>query len=202
MKINMVKTGLMALAMAVSSAATAQDFSYSYIEGGFGKLDEGDAIFANGSFAVAPNWSIVGGLEIGSYDLGYGNDADTLLLEGGAQFNQQLDAGLSVHFGAKLLYAEYEYDTPRFCNGFFCYGGTYSDDDIGVIGNAGVRFQVHPKIQLEGDVKVSSNDALADDGLGFQGAARFYVAPNFSIAPGFAVDTELDGPYVGLRFDL
>ena len=75
-------------------------------------------------------------------------------------------------------------------------------DDTGFVANAGMRFKVQPKIELEGDLKYTSNDLLVDDGIGIQAAARFYLNDQFSIAPGLAMDTEFDGLFVGVRYDL
>ena len=74
-------------------------------------------------------------------------------------------------------------------------------DDTGLVASAGLRFRVQPKIELEGDVKYLTNDIL-HDGLGAQVAGRFYIDPRFSVAAGVAVDTEMDGLFVALRYNL
>jgi hypothetical protein len=192
MKTTFVKAGLLALAMGVSATAGAATFNYNYVEGGFGELDnDGDAFFLKGAKDLNPNWGLVGGLYFGDAD----PNIDFTAFEFGAQYHQPLKSNLSFHAGAQILHVEVDFDHPVF-------GTKISDDDTGIIANAGLRFQVQPKFQLEGDVKFSSNDMLPDDGLGLQIAARFYIDPRLSIAGGVASDTELDGLFVGLRYDL
>ncbi|HEX4869541.1 MAG TPA: hypothetical protein VFV15_02295 [Moraxellaceae bacterium] len=191
MSVKLFKTAALALALGMSGAASAADFSYNYVEAGFGELDnDGEALFVNGAFDVAKNIGLVGGLYIGDVD----PNVDVTGLEFGAQFHQTLKSNLSFNAGLKLLHIEAEFDHPVF--------GSQDLDDTGFIANAGLRFQVQPKIQLEGDLKYSSNDLLDDDGFGAQVAGRFYLDNRFSIAPGLAMDTEFDGLFVGLRYDL
>lgn len=191
MRANLIRGGLLALALAASGSAAAAGINYNYIEGGFGELEgDGDALFFNGAFDISKNVGLVGGLYFGDYD----PNVDITGIEFGAQYHQPLKSNLSFHAGIKVLHIEAEWNHPVF--------GGYEEDDTGLIANAGLRFQVQPKIQLEGDLKFTSNDMLVDDGIGAQVAARFYLDQNFSIAPGLAVDTELDGIFVGLRYDL
>ncbi len=202
MKTAVVKAGLLALAMGVSAGASAQSFNYNYVEGGFGELDDGDAVFVNGAMDINKNWGIVGGLEVGSLDIPYG-DADVTLLEIGAQYHDQVKSNFSVQAGLKLLYADVEFDfDPCPGMGFPSCKSSGSDDEIGLVGNVGGRLQVQPRLQLEGDIKLIANDALEDDGLGLQGAVRYYFDPKLSVAGGLAIDTELDGLYINLRYDL
>lgn len=192
MPANLIRGGLLALALAASGSAAAAGFNYNYVEGGFGELEgDGDALFFNGAHDINKNVGLVGGLYLGDYD----PNVDITGLEFGVQYHQPLKSNLSFHTGIKILHIEAEWNHPVWGNG-------YEADDTGLIANAGLRFQVQPKIQLEGDLKFSSNDMLVDDGIGLQVAARFYLDQNFSIAPGVAIDTELDGIFVGLRYDL
>lgn len=189
---TLFKTAALALAMGISGAAAAADFNYNYVEAGFAELeDDGDALFVQGAYDVAPNIGLVGGLYIGDYD----PDVDVTGLAVGMQYHQTLKSNVSFHAGLKLLHIEAEWDHPVW--------GSADVDDTGFIANAGLRFKVQPKIELEGDLKLSDNDLLEDDGgLGAQVAARFYLNNQFSIAPGLAVDTEFDGLFVGVRYDL
>lgn len=194
MKKRVIKAGLLAVAMLASTATMAAPFNYNYIEGGVGELDEGDALFVNGAMDINKNWGIVGGLELGSFDPDY----DITLLEAGAQYHQQVNSRLAWHAGLKLLYVNI--DGPNYNQGLG--NGSNDADDIGLVANGGVRFLVTPKFQLEADVKHFKNDALLDDGLGLQGAARYYFDPRLSVAGGLAIDTELDGLFASLRYDL
>lgn len=189
-----IKMALLAAAMlSAASAIAAPTFNYNYIEGGVGQLDDGEAIFVNGAKDINKNWGIVGGLEIGSVD----PDFDVTLFEVGAQYHQPVDSQLSWHAGLKLLYVKVEGDISY--PGFGVVASV-DEDEIGFVANGGVRFRVNPKFQLEGDIKLVQNDAV-DDGLGLQGAARYYIDPKLSVAGGLAIDTELDGLFVSLRYD-
>jgi opacity protein-like surface antigen len=189
MKTTFVKASLLALALGTSAAASAAEFNYNYVEGGFGELDsDGDALFLRGAHDIDKNWGLVGGLYVGDAD----PNIDVTAFEVGAQYHQPLKSNLGFHAGLQLLHVEVDVDTPF---------GSASDDDTGLIANAGLRFQVQPQFQLEGDVTLSSNDML-DDGLGLRGAARYYFTNELSAAGGLAVDTELDGLFVSLRYDM
>lgn len=191
MSAKLIKTSLFVLALGASAAASAADFNYNYIEGGFAELEnDGDALFVQGAYDVAPHVGIVGGLYVGDYDPNW----DVTGLSVGVQFHQTLKSNLGFNAGIKLLHIEAEFDHPVW--------GSMDTDDTGFIANAGLRFKVQPKIELEGDLKYSSNDLLDDDGLGIQAAARFYLNNQFSIAPGIAMDTEFDGLFVGVRYDM
>lgn len=190
MKKTIVKASLLAVAMGLSSLAAAADsFSYNYIEGGFGELDGGDfddgeALFVRGAYDIANNIGLVGGVYLGEIE-----DTDVTALEIGAQFHQTIQSNLSFHAGVRLFHLEVE-------------AGAGEEDDTGFIVNAGLRFQVQPKLQLEGDVKYLSNDLMDDDGLGLEAGVRYYLNPQLSIAGGLAVDTEFDGLVLGVRYDL
>lgn len=192
MSAKLFKTTLFALALGASAAASAADFKYNYVEAGFAELDgDGDALFVQGAYDIAPNIGLVGGLFLGDYD----PNVDLTGLEFGIQYHQTLKSNLAFHTGIKLLHIEKEFDHPVWNTG-------REEDDTGFIANAGLRFKVQPKIELEGDIKYSSNDIMLDDGIGIQVAGRFYLNNQFSIAPGLAMDTEFDGLFVGVRYDL
>lgn len=194
MKKTMMKASLLALALGASSMASAA-FNYTYLEGGFGEIDHGEVLFLNGAVDLNKNFGLVGGLYAGDAD----PDVDVTGLAFGAQYHQPLKGNLDFRAGLKILHIEAEgnFYNPGLGNAY----GKYEDDDTGFIANAGLRFQVQPKLQLEGDIKLSSND-LIDDGLGIEGAVRYYLDPRFSVAGGLAMDTELDGLFVSLRYDM
>ena len=187
MSANLIKTSLLALALGASTAASAADFSYNYVEGGFGEIDHGDGLFVNAAHDIQKNIGLVGGIFIGNYD----PSVDVTAIEFGAQYHQPIKSNLGFNAGLKILHVNV--DLPAWANG--------KDSDTGLIANAGLRFRVQPRIDLEGDLKLSTND-LIDDGLGADLGARFHVDPHLSFAAGLAVDTELDGLYLSARYDL
>lgn len=187
MSAKLIKTSLFALALGASAAAAAADFNYNYVEGGYGEIDHGDGLFVNGAHDIQKNIGLVGGIFVGSTDPGF----DVTMLEFGAQYHQPLKSNLGFNAGIKILHINV--DLPNWANG--------NDSDTGLVANAGLRFRVQPKIDLEGDLKLVSSDMI-DDGLGADLGARFYVDQHLSFAAGLAVDTELDGLYLSARYDL
>lgn len=193
MKKTTMKASLLALALGASSMASAA-FNYTYVEGGFGEIDEGEVLFVNGAVDLNKHFGLVGGLFMGDAD----PDIDVTGLEIGAQYHQPLKGNLDLRAGLKILRIEAE--SNNYNPGIGYAYGTEADD-TGFIANVGLRFQVQPKLQLEGDLKLSSND-LIDDGFGLEGAVRYYLNPKFSVAGGLAIDTELDGLFASLRYDM
>lgn len=192
MKPTTIKAGLLSLALGLPTFASAATFNYNYLEAGFGELDDGEALFVNGAFDIDKNWGLVGGLAFGDVD----PDVDVTSLQVGAQYHQPLKGNLSMQAGARLWYIEADYPTGPFGS------GSASDDDIGLFANVGLRFQVQPRFQLEGDIVLTSNDMLQDDGLGLQAAGRYYIDQRLSVAGGLAVDSLLDGLFISVRYDL
>jgi hypothetical protein len=192
MRTHLIRGGLLALALGFSGSAAAAGFNYNYVEGGFGEIDDGEVLFANFGYDIQKNFGLAGGLYIGDTDPGF----DVTALEFGGVYHQPLKSNLDFTASLKVLHVEVEGD-------FFhpVWGNWSADaDDTGLIASAGLRFQVQPKLQLEGDLKLSSNDMI-DDGLGAQAAIRYYMTPKVSVAGGLAIDTELDGLFVSLRGD-
>lgn len=187
MSAKLIKTSLFALAVGASAAASAADFNYNYVEGGFGEIDHGDGLFLNAAHDIQKNIGLVGGLFVGDTDPGF----DFTAFEFGVQYHQPLKSNLGFNAGLKILHTSV--DLPSWARG--------NDSDTGLVANAGLRFRVQPKIELEGDLKLVSSDMI-DDGLGADVGARFYVDPHLSFAGGLAVDTELDGLYLGVRYDM
>lgn len=186
MSAKLLKSAALVLALGAATTAAAADYSYDYVEGGFGEITDGDGLFVNGSHDVAPNIALAGGVFLGNTDP---NSSDVTMLEFGGVYHQPLKSNLGFNAGLKVLHVNV--DAGRWGN----------HDDTGLVASAGLRFRVQPKIELEGDVKYLTNDIL-HDGLGAQVAGRFYLDPRFSVAAGVAVDTEMDGLFVALRYNL
>lgn len=171
------------LGLGVNAAHAA--FSYDYVEGGFGEIDEGDALFVNASKSIDKNLFILGGVYAGEQDIPGQGDVDGFYLEGGLGYAMPLNQQTDFFVNAQLLYADAD----------------EVDDDLGGIARAGVRFVPLDKVELEGSAAWSTNDLLVDDGLGLSASARYYFAPQVSAALGFSSDTELDGAFVSLRYN-
>lgn len=171
------------LVAASAGLAQASDFSYNYLEGGFGEVDKGDAIFIGGSKAVDKNLYLLGHVQ--AIDMKH--DVDGYYLSGGVGYHVPLTATADAFADVRLLYANVDFP-----------GG--DKDDFGAIGRVGVRVMPVQKVELEGSLSASSNDLLVDDGLGFTVAGRYHFDSNLSAALGYSHETELDGAFVNVRY--
>lgn len=187
----MRKTLLAAALALTASAAHAAPFSYDYVEGGFGEIDEADALFLKGSKALDKNLYMLGGAYVIDE-----NEADGFYLEGGVGYHMPLSKQADLFLNGQLLYGDFDYKvrTP-----FGTVKG--SEDDLGAILRAGVRFMPVDKVELEGVLAVSSNDTLIDDGVGLDAYGRYYFTSEFSGALGLHSDTELDGVSLSVRYN-
>lgn len=176
--------GILGLSASVSHAA----FSYSFVEGGVGEVDEGDALFLKGSMSVNPNVFVLGAVHMVDPDISIpGYDGEGFYVQGGLGYAMPMAPEVDVFATAELLYANF--DVPG------------EDDDVGHIARLGIRYTPVDRIELEGSVAHSSNDFLVDDGIGMTGAARYYMSQEFSAAIGYSQDTELDGAFLNVRYD-
>lgn len=176
-----VLASVLALSAGVASAAS---FSYDYVEGGYGEVDEGDSLFVGGSKALDKNLYVLGSV----YALDFDGDVNGMYLEGGLGYHVPLSAQADFFVNGQLLYANFNHVG-------------HDDDDLGGIARAGLRFMPVDKLELEGSVALSSNDFLVDDGIGVSASARYYIDPRFSAALGYSADTELDGFFLNARYD-
>lgn len=179
----MRKTLLVAALALMASAAHAAPISYDYVEGGFGEIDEADALFLGGSKSLDKNLFMLGS----AYVLDLPGGGDGFYLEGGLGYHLPLNNQTDLFFNGQLIYADID---TRF-------GG---DDDLGAILRAGVRYMPVEKVELEGSLAASSNDLLLDDGLGVSVSGRYHFTPQFSGAVGLHSDTELDGVSFSVRY--
>ncbi|MFZ5561593.1 MAG: hypothetical protein ACOY41_08750 [Pseudomonadota bacterium] len=170
---------LLALFVGVARA----EFSYDYIQAGFGEVDDdAEALFAGGSKSIDRNLFILGSLF--GVDSDYG--VEGMYLEAGLGYAMPLTPEADLFVNGQVLYANFDVSGD--------------DDDIGGIARAGVRFMPMSKVELEGAAAMSSNDLLIDDGFGLDASARYYFDQRFSAALGFSKDTELDGMFVNVRY--
>ena len=175
----MRKTLLASALLMATAAAHAAPFSYDQVEGGFGEIDEADALFVKGSKALDKNLYLLGGFYAAEY-----RNEDGFMLEGGLGYHLPLSKKADLVLNAQLLYADND-----------------ADDDLGAILRAGVRFAPVEKFELEGNLAISSNDIIHDDGLGLDAYGRFYFTNQFSGALGLHSDTELDGVSLSVRYN-
>lgn len=183
----MRKTLLVAALALMASAAQAAPISYDYVQGGFGEIDEADALFLGGSKSLDKNLFMLGSAYVVDE-----NNFDGFYVEGGLGYHLPLNKQTDLTLSAQLLYGDFDYSHPVF--------GPASNDDLGAIVRAGVRFMPVEKFELEGDLAFSSNDTLIDDGIGLDVSGRYHFTPQFSGAVGLHSDTELDGVSLSVRY--
>lgn len=189
----MLRPARIALASLLLSAgaANAGDFSYDYVEAGFGEIDrDADVIYLGGAMSLDQQFGLIGSLGLVDFDQG-----DGTVLRAGGLFHTELQPKLDLVATLELAWSDYEVN-PR---GF--PGGTVSDDDLGFIASGGVRFELTEEVELEGKLTLTEVDPF-DDGLGMQAAARYYMTPEFSAAVGLANDADFDGLFINARYNL
>lgn len=174
-----------ALLVGCSSAALAETFSYDYVQGGFGDTDSNNTVFAGVSKTLDPNIYVLGNLYSVNRDYGH-----LTYLEGGLGFRKPIDNRTSFFVDGQLLYATASH---RFHD---------DDNDLGGIAHVGVRLVPAPRVELEGALALSSNNLLVNDGLGVNVSGRYFFTPQLSGAVGYSSDTELDGFFASVRYDL
>lgn len=186
----------MRLLLAIASAsllagitsAHAATFSYDYIEGGFGEASDarsvdGDVIWLGGAKTLDKPFGLLGSLGIVDF-----NGGDATVLRGGGLFHKPLQKDLDLFATLELVFVDYDL-------------GAFSDSDIGLAAAGGARYALQDNFQLEGKITLTEVDPF-DDGLGLQFGARFFMDKQLSAAAGIASDTEFDGIYVNLRYQL
>jgi hypothetical protein len=183
----MFRPYLLAAVLSFGASTAHAAFSYDFVEGGFGEVDEGDAIFLNASKSIDNNLFVLGsaymidsGIDIPGYD------GEGFYLEGGLGYAMPLAPNADFFANAQVLYASFDFPGE--------------DDDIGGIARAGLRYVPVDKVELQGSVAMSSNDFLIDDGFGLDASARYHFDPRLSVAVGYSRDTELDGAFLNLRY--
>lgn len=190
----MKKALLASVMLLASTTAGAAGFGYSYLELGYGEVDDGDGLFFGGAAQLQRGLGVVGSY----YTLDFDNDADGDIFTVGLQFNTSVGARTDFVGSVQLINAEVEYEVYH--NRFDRH--TVSEDDTGLLLRGGLRHALQQNLQLEGDLSYISNDLWDDNELGIKVGVRFYADRKLSVAAGIASDQELDGIYVSGRYDL
>lgn len=174
-----------------SNAVAAETFDYNYVEAGFGDQDGGDTVFMAGSYDVAEQVNVVAGFY--GIDVGF---ADGTIIELGAGMHAPLSNDLDAYGVVGIAHASID------CSVTVPFFGTIKGDCDGtdLMARGGLRFAVDKQLQFEGELSWFNGDVL--DGLGLRVGARYYLDPQISLTGGFASDQEMDGLYIGARYDL
>lgn len=191
-----MKKALLASAlMLASTTAGAAGFGYSYLELGYGEVDDGDALFFGGAAQLQRGLGVIGSF----YTMDFDDDIDGEIFTAGLQFNTPVGAKTDFVGSVQLINAEVE---SKIYRGRFLGTEIESEDDTGLLLRAGIRHALQQNLQLEGDISYNTNDFWDNDELGIKAGVRFYADRQLSIAAGIASDQELDGLYISARYDL
>lgn len=164
--------------LTASVGVQAGSFSYDYLEGSFGEIDEADVIYVGGAKSLDKQFGLIG--SVGFADFG---SLDGMILRGGGLFHTPIQKDLDFVASVELVYVDYDID-----------------DDIGLAAAGGVRYAIQDNFQLEGKITITEVDPF-EDGLGLLLNARYYMNKQLSADVGVASDAEFDGLFLGVRYD-
>ncbi len=193
-----MKTYLWAVvALAGMASAHASDLSYSYAEGGFGRMEidgidpDGEGFFIGGSMGFGTNWLAY--VEYGSADFEEGGveaTIDELQLGFGGHFPMSE----RVDFVGKLAYLDQsiEVDVPGL--------GSVSDDENGFMLSAGVRGRALEKLDLMAALEYVDVGEEDDTGLALRGVYDFTDMFSLGGRIDYADDSSQYGIFARFRF--
>jgi Outer membrane protein beta-barrel domain len=183
-------------ALAGMASAHAGDLSYTYAEGGFGRvdmdsIDTGDGYFVGGSVAFGTNWLGYAEWSTSSFDQsGVSADVDEIQVGFGGHFPISRD----VDFVGRLAYVDEKVDVSS------PIGGASADDN-GYMLSAGVRGHVVDKLDLMGSVDyVDLGDSGTDTGLALRGLYEFTDMFSLGARVGFSDDVTSYGVFARFSF--
>ena len=188
------------IAVAGMTAAHAGDLSYTYAEGGLGRvdldsIDTGDSYFVGGSLAIGTNWLGFAEYSMSSFDQAGANaDVDQLQIGLGGHFPMSD----SVDFIGKLAYVDESVDASASIPG----GGSVSAsaDDNGYLLSAGVRGHVLEKLDLTGEVQYVDFGDSDDTGLALRGLYEFTDMFSLGARVGYSDDATAYGVFARFSF--
>lgn len=183
---NKFATG--ALALGVTTAGAAADFSYSWVDAGWARADvddvdeNGDGFFVRGSVGFGTSWFASAGYRQVSFDSG-GFDFDIDLVDIG--FGGHLPLSTNIDGVARISYLDASADGP--------FGSSADDEGYGI--SAGIRALAAPQLELEASLEYTDFDE-AGDSTGAKLGARYHFTSAW--AAGIEVLLSDDRTDVGL----
>lgn len=170
--------GLVALPL----AAQADNFGYTFIEGGFvntdldGAAGDADGFGFGGAFSVADNFHVLASYTDQDYDFGDGRSYSV-----GAGFNTGLSQDLDLVAHLSYVDAEVDVNTGPF---------SFTANDDGYSLGAGIRARTSSKIELEAGLDYVDLD-LAGSDTALRVGGRYYF--NNAFAAGLSLADNDDG---------
>ena len=159
-----------AVLFAAPGIGAAEDFSYDYLNIGYGVIEfddfdvDGDGIGIDGSLAIADNYHLFAMYEMGDFDF----DVESTAYNFGIGYNTSVSE--AVDLVARLSYEYVEVDAPLIS----------SVDDNGFGLSAGLRFAATEKLELNGGLEYIDLSDSGDD-TGFNAAALYNFNDMFSV---------------------
>lgn len=168
------------LAAGMPLLAAADNFDYTYAEGAFtslsssGNNSSASGVTVDGSFAIDPNWHVLGGVEHVSGD----NQLDV-----GAGYNTALADNVDLFIEGEFLSTDVRQPA--------------TDTGWGAIG--GLRFQLAPKFELDGLVSHTDVSSRTENTIGVRGLLD--IDKNWKLFASYANNTDFDTFMIGVRYD-
>jgi len=183
------------VALAGIASAQADDLSYTYVEGGFARIDiedvdEGDGLFIGGSMGFGTNWLAF--VEYGTADFDVaGVDATIDELQVG--FGHHYPIAKGVDFVGRIAYVDQsvDVDTPF---------GSVSADDSGYMLSAGVRGRALERLDLMGEIEYVDVGDGDDTGIMLRGLYDFTDMFSLGARLGYSDDATEYGLFARLTF--
>lgn len=183
------------VALAGMASAQAEDLSYSYAEGGFGRvdidsIDEGDGYFIGGSLGFGTSW--LGFVEFSTADFEVGS-VDATVDELQIGFGGHFPMAEGVDFVGRLAYVDQsiEVDTP--------FGGGSADEN-GYMMSAGMRGRALERLDLMGAIEYVDVGDEDDTGLALRGLYDFTNMFSLGARVGYSDDATEYGLFARFTF--
>ncbi len=168
---------LFAAGLLAPAIASANDISYSYVDGGLALYPDFEdqtfiGIDATGSFAVTPDIFVFGGLKYLTDDL----DLTAIHVGGGYRF--EVAPATDIWGGLTIEYQEIEF-TGRSCDIFGnCTSRTVSFDDTSLGIRGGLRHRLNEDFEVGGSARIVTGDL---DYFGISGYGQYFLNQNLGV---------------------
>lgn len=170
------------------TSATAQDLSYSYVQGGYERVDldvggsvDGDGFNFGGAVQVAENWHILANYSSTDFDFGIDFSQATI----GAGYHNPISR--NTDWFGELFFVRAEAD-----------GFGASADDSGIGARLGLRSMISPDFELFGAIShIDLDDGVSGTGIG--GGFWYTLSGNLAVGLSASFDDDATAYGLGLR---
>lgn len=190
----MLRSAIVVLLFAFSTAICAEDLSYNYVDVSYSQTEfddfnvDGDSIGIDGSFEINENFFAFASYGTGDLDDGFGNSVDIDELSAGVGYHMPLSGQVDLVTG--LSYEYVDLSAPGF--------GSVDDNGFGL--SIGLRFAATEQVELNAGIKyIDLSDSGDDTGFGIGGLYNFTENFSVGLAGSWTDDTSTYG--IGGRFN-